>query len=155
MRHLFYGLVLIFIGMSTAISGPLEDGLDAYKRGDYELAAKYFRVAAEQGDTAAQYNIGVMYRNGDGVLQDYAEAVKWYRTAAEQGDIEAQNNLGFMYDNGLGVPQDLVFAHMWFNLAAAQGNRMASENSDMTEKRMTREQIAEAQRLLREWKPSN
>ena len=46
----------------------------------------------------AQYNLGVMYDNGDGVPQDYKEAVKWYRLAAEQGDASAQYNLGLMYE---------------------------------------------------------
>ncbi len=40
---------------------------------------------------------------------------------------------------------------MWYNLAAAQGNEIAQENKDIIEQRMTREQIAEAQRLSREW----
>jgi uncharacterized protein len=56
--------------------------------------------AAEQGYAEAQYNLGVMYGNGNGVVQDYAEAVKWYRLAAEQGNAKAQNNLGVMYEYG-------------------------------------------------------
>jgi TPR repeat protein len=88
-----------------------------------------------------------------GVPQDYAEAVKWFRRAAEQGQAGAQYNLGLMYGNGDGVPQDHMLAHMWFNLAAAQGLVPAKENRDIAAKRMTSEQIAEAQRLAREWKP--
>ncbi len=52
---------------------------------DYAEAVKWYRLAAEQGDASAQYNLGIMYINGKGVPQDYAEAVKWYRLAAEQG----------------------------------------------------------------------
>ena len=60
--------------------------------------------AAEQGNATAQYNLGVMYTNGqEGVRQDYAQAVHWYRKAAEQGDVDAQVNLGWLYDNGQGV----------------------------------------------------
>ena len=65
---------------------------------DYAEAVKWYRLAAEQGDAVAQYNLGVMYDNGQGVPQDYAEAVKWYRLAAEQGYAHAQRNLGVMYD---------------------------------------------------------
>jgi len=80
-----------------------------------------------------------------------AEAVKLYRKAAEQGNAYAQYNLGFMYGNGEGVPQDYVEAHKWFNLAAAQGLQTAIASRDIAASKMTREQIAEAQRLAREW----
>ncbi len=56
-----------------------------------------------------------------------------------------------MYGNGEGVPEDLVYAYMWYNLSAAQGNEIAQRNKEIFEQRMTREQIAEAQRLSREW----
>ena len=73
------------------------------------------------------------------------------RNAADQGFAQAQYNLGGMYARGFGVPADDVLAYMWLNLAAAQGNEDAQENKDIVEQRMTREQIAEAQRLSREW----
>jgi len=73
------------------------------------------------------------------------------RLAAEQGYADGQLNLGFMYGNGEGVPEDLVYAYMWYNLSAAQGNEIAQRNKEIFEQRMTREQIAEAQRLSREW----
>ena len=69
----------------AAVSGPLEDGLEAAESGDYATALKLLRPLAEQGHAEAQYNLGVMYRNGQGVPHDDAEAVKWYRLAAEQG----------------------------------------------------------------------
>ena len=92
-----------------------------------------------------------MYSRGEGLPEDDAEAVRWYRLAAEQGDALAQSNLGFMYGNGDGVPKDLVFAYMWFNFSAAQGNETAQSNEERIEQYMTRDQIAEAQRLSREW----
>ena len=109
------------------------------------------RALAEQGMAIAQYNLGLMYANGDGVPQDYVLAVSWYRVAAAQGRAKAQSNLGLMYAHGYGVPQDYVLAYMWWNLAAAQGLENAQKNKDLVEKQMTREQIAEAQRLSREW----
>ncbi len=108
---------------------------------------------AEQGYAQAQSNLGFMYDKRQGVPQDYAEAVGWYRKAAAQGYAKAQYNLGLMYENGEGVPQDYAQAHMWFNLAAAQGDEEAKNFRDDLAKRMTSEQIAEAQRLAREWKP--
>ena len=85
-----------------------------------EYAAKWYRLAAEQGHVSAQAALGDMYKLGSGgVPQNYAEAAKWYRLAAEQGHAIAQSQLGHMYFGGRGVPQDNVQAHMWMNLAAA------------------------------------
>ncbi|MGA7386653.1 MAG: hypothetical protein WBW99_01830 [Pseudolabrys sp.] len=86
--------------------------------------------------------------------RDYATAVRLIRPLAEQGDANAQYNLGVFYDNGLGVPQDKVRAYMWFNLSAAQGRDGAAAFRDLIARRMTSAQIAEAQKLAREWKPN-
>ena len=86
--------------------------------------------------------------------RDYATALRLIRPLAEQGDASAQYNLGVFYDNGLGVSQDHVRALMWFNLAAAQGKEGAAAFRDLIARRMTPAQIAEAQRLAREWKPT-
>ncbi len=99
----------------------------------------------------AQFNLGVLYANGQGVLQDYATARGWYEKAAAQGDVKAQVNLGALYADGLGVPQDYVRAYMWYNLAAAHSmgdeQKLATKNRDEIAGRMTPAQIAEAQRL--------
>jgi hypothetical protein len=121
---------------------------------DYAAAAKWYRRAAEQGNAGAQYNLGVMYYQGRGVPQDDAAAAKWYRLAAEQDYASAQRNLGVMYYNGQGVPQDYIQAHIWFNLAASEGDDKSREVRDLVAKIMTPDQIAEAQRLAREWKPT-
>jgi uncharacterized protein len=86
--------------------------------------------------------------------------VRWYRKAAEQGEASAQSDLGAMYESGQGVTQDHVLAHMWFNLATSrypaseqEGREKARRNRDSVASKMTPAQIAEAQRLAREWKP--
>ena len=116
------------------------------------------RLAAEQGNAAAQVALWSMYANGLGVPQDYAESARWYRLAADQGLAQAQQGLGLLYALGDGVPQDPVVAHMWLNLATAQSSgeqRETYEKSrDLVAEQMTRQQIAEAQRLAREWKPT-
>jgi TPR repeat protein len=114
----------------------------------------WYRKAADKGDAKAQFNIGLMYANGDGVPQDDTQAVTWFRNAAGQGDAAAQLNLGVAYAQGQGVPQEYVSAHMWFSLAAAQGAQDAVKNRHIAAKRMTHEQIVEAQKLAREWKPT-
>jgi uncharacterized protein len=147
---------------------PLADEGDAsaqvvlgfmYKRGqgapqDYAAAVMWYRLAADQGDASAQADLGFMYEMGQGVKQDYAEAVMWYRLAADQGVATAQAGLGFMYEAGRGVPQNYVLAHMWFDLAAVRGFRRAAELRDLLVDHMTPEQVAEAQKLAREWKPA-
>jgi len=126
---------------------------------DYTEAINWYRKAAEQGYAGAQFNLGVVYANGQGVPQDYTEAVKWYRKASEQGNAGAQYNLGNMYAKGLRVrvPQDYVLAHKWFNLSASSLQGKYHDNSvhnrDIIEKIMTPAQVAEAQKLAREWKP--
>lgn len=136
---------------------------------DFPQAVVWWRKAAEprgqmwegssgekspdQGDASAQFYLGWAYDNGKGVPKDDAQAVDWYRKAAEQGYADAQNALGFSYDHGEGVSRDVLRAYMWFNLAAAQGNERAARNREIVAFRMSSEQLAEAQRLTREWKP--
>jgi TPR repeat protein len=146
---------------------PFDTGWEGIRR-DYIEAVKWYRKAAEQGLARAQNNLGSMYKNGRGVSLDYVQAAKWYRKAAEQNLAEAQYNLGKLYHSGHGVSQDYVHALMWFNLAAADTlymrmlSRLASaddleendleENRDELIEKMTPAQIAEAQRLAKEWK---
>src|SRR6266852_2147310 len=103
------GCVALVLSLSLAVpvaAGPFEDGVAAYKRGDYATALRLWRPLAEQGAADAQFVLAAMYDKGQGVRQDYTEAVKWYRKAAEQGDDTAQFNLGGMYEKGHGVRQD-------------------------------------------------
>jgi hypothetical protein len=90
-----------------------------------------------------------MYRQGEGVPKDYSQAMAWYRKAAKHGSAGAQIGLGFMYHLGQGVPKDYSQAYMWYNLGAAQG--IGGMFRDDLEKLMTPDQIAEGQRLAREW----
>ena len=86
------------------------------------------RTPAEQGNAAAQNNLGTLYDHGEDVPQDYATAATWYRLAAKQGDAEAQDNIGGLYDLGHCVPQDYARAAHWFDLAAARGDAWAQAN---------------------------
>jgi hypothetical protein len=119
-----------------------------------DVRVQALRRVAEEGDLSAQVNLGLRYERGDGVPKDGRQAAQWYRKAAEQGYAMGQNNLGVMYERGDGVPKDLVSAYKWFNLSAAQGLELARANRNLIEKQMSRDQIAEGQRLSREWKPA-
>ncbi len=123
-RGLVAGILFLAVALTpiAAVSGPFEDGLDAYNVGDYVTAWWLWRPLAGQGDAAAQYGLGVMYERGQGVRQDYVQA------------------------------------HMWYSLAAArlppgEDHDRAVEVRDAVAALMTPAQIAEAQKLAREWRP--
>ena len=113
---------------SLASLAGLDDADAAYNRGDYAQTLHLLGPLAAQGDAGAQSNIGYMYFNGYGVIQNHQEALKWFRLAAAQGDAMAQNNIGTMYGEGQGVTQDYQEAVKWYRLAAAQGNALAQNN---------------------------
>jgi TPR repeat protein len=111
---------------------------------DEEKAAKYYRLAAEKGQVESQYFLGRLYAQGAGVSKDYAEALAWYRKSAASGYPPALNGLGTIYFNGHGVPADLIEGYKWFAIAVDRGNKIAENNRRSAEKRMTPEQVAEA-----------
>lgn len=121
---------------------------------DYKQALTWHRKAAMQGKSDAQYVVGAMYYTGNAVPQDHKTAISWFRKAAEQGHAEAQHALGLMYRyHAAGLPQDVVLAYMLWNLAAASGNANAVEQRAAIARRMTPEQIDEAQAMSRSWRP--
>ncbi len=119
---------------------------------DYREAIGWFKKAGRQGNPFALSNVGYMYEKGEGVPQDFVEAAKWYRLASLRGNAQAQLSLGSMYEKGFGVPQDEVQALKWFTLAAVQGGAAARAARDRITVWMTPVQIADAQRLAREFK---
>ncbi len=120
---------------------------------DYKQALLWHRKAAMQGKADAQYVVGAMHYTGNAVPQDHKTAISWFRKAAEQGHAEAQHALGLMYRyHAAGLPQDMVLAYMLWNLAAASGNANAVEQRAAIARRMTQEQIEEAQAMSRSWR---
>lgn len=122
-------------------------------RQNHAEALDLLNRAASKGDTDAMASLGQMYSDGEGVERDYSKALEYLKPAANAGNWGAQYTLGAMYADGRGVPQDYVEAHKWFNILAAVGFEQVVEARSRLAKRMTLEQIAEAQRLAREWKP--
>ena len=121
-------LMLLAMG-GAATAGPFEDAVAAYQRGDYATALRLWHPLAEQGDSDAQFHLGVMYESGQGVLRNDAEAIKWYRKAAEQDDGVAQFNLGVMYAKG--AAPNYAEAALWYRLAADHGLAGAQFNLGM------------------------
>ena len=151
LKRFAIGIVLVLLVTLPAEAREFQKGLGADMRGDHTAVLKELQPLAVRGDADAQYLLGGFYDYGKGVLQDYTEAAKWYRKAAEQGQAPAQFALGLLYRWGRGVPQDYVRAHMWFSLSAVKGDKEMTEIRDDLAKEMTPAQIAEAEKLAREW----
>lgn len=134
---------------------------DCYANGDGigenpVAAAGWFRKAAEQNYAAGQYALGKCFFDGYGVTKDINEGIAWTRKAAEQGLPDGENAYGMCYAKGKGVPQSYLEAYKWFNLAAAQGgehNTDARINLSMAERNLSPEQIAQGQKLARDFRP--
>jgi len=140
--------VFLFVTLSSQSWAGLPEGTQAYDRGDYATATNELRPLAE-GLASAQFYLGVMYENGQGVPQDYQEAARWYLRAAEQGHDRAQNNLGKLYEEGLGVEHDNIRAVQWYQKAAEQGLSAAQFN--LAEMYMSGRGIKPDDDQAREW----
>jgi len=110
-------------------------------------AAAWYQKAADLGDEEAMYQLGLAYVNGWGIKKDKKEAVRWYRQAADHGNGNAMCALGICYESGVNLPQSDVYAYMWFILAASKDALYGASLRDEVRKRLTPEQIAEAQKL--------
>ena len=127
MKHIILCLLMVWM---TPVSwgADFAKGLSAYTNGDYEIALREWTPLAERGDAKAQYNLGVMYENGEGVSQHYKTAAKWYRASAEQDFPPAANALGelYLWGAGMGEPGgiliDLASALKWITIAAETGH---------------------------------
>ena len=146
-------LMLLCAVAAVLSAADFAKGLAAYKKGDYAAAAKEWRPEADEGDPAAQLNVGLLYLDGKGVPQDLIEAAKWFRRSAEQGNTEAQHNLGAMYATGQGVRRDYIEAYKWMNICAASGNSGCVTQRDLLAKKLKPAQVTQAQRLATEFAP--
>jgi len=118
---------------------------------DFVKALTWFGKAAAQGSAAAKNNLAFMYRYGKGVPKDFGKALLWYLKAAAQGYGPALDNIGMLYANGRGVPRDYVEAHKWLSLASMFGSARGARYLKYIVKKMNTAQVAEAERLAREW----
>jgi hypothetical protein len=112
---------------------------------------RWYLAAAKQDHLDAQYNLALMYDEGEGTAVNDTEAVRWYLSAAELGHAAAQYNLGAMYYGGEGTMVDYPSAYMWSAVAAAQGKEEAQENIDIIAQQMATSQISEAKERARLW----
>jgi TPR repeat protein len=110
-------------------SKPLVDqGATAYNAKDYAKAVELWKKAADMGSANAFNNLGVCYKNGQGVPKDMTKAAEWFEKAANLGHAVAMNGLGYCYLNGNGKPKDQAKAVEWFNKAINAGNASAIDS---------------------------
>ena len=148
------GGAIFYIGlMFENGQGVARDEAQAIKR--YGLAAvlynnidaqKRIQFLAEQGNARAQGQLATMYRNGKGVKIDLIQSHYWYRQAAIQGDSSSMFNLGTIYAQGYGVPMNLKVAYVWFKISYELGE-WSSLSVEVTAKRLTEEELAQAEKL--------
>ena len=96
-KRIVLAFILVGVFAAPVLAGPYEDGVAAYRKGDFSTALRLYRPLAESGHIDAQFSLGGLYSEGKGVPQDQAEAMKWYRKSAVQGGTNAQTLLGAMY----------------------------------------------------------
>ncbi len=113
---------------TTGFTKDMAEGLASYQAGHYEEAYKIWLPLAQKGDANAQFNLGLLYRNGFGIKQNDREALGWFSQAAQQGLLDAQYNTGLMYMEGRGVAISRIEAFKWWELAAAKEHADAQHN---------------------------
>ena len=113
---------------------------------DPKKAARFYDLAARQGDAESQYLLGLMYKEGEGLARNDKEAVSWFAKAAAQKYPEAQSALGDMYENGRGVAKDRIEALKWYITAKKNGDSIADMFIDSIKTGMSASQIAEAEK---------
>jgi hypothetical protein len=134
-------------GISADASVPLQSAAGR----SHPTAPAEVRRLADQGDADAQWQLGVLYHDGEGVPKDDTQAVQWFQRAAEQGYVRAQSTLGAYYWAGRGVPQDFSKAYFWSQLALAQGDEISKSRLEGLAAQMTPSQVAKARQQAELW----
>ena len=130
----------------------VEKGRQLMEQSRFQEAMTEFLPAAQAGNADAEELIGVMYAMGLGVERDDRRAFEWYLRASMKAHPGAQSGVGWYYEVGRGVAKDLVRAYMWYVLSAIGGDPDAAISQEEVIKKMTKEQVKEAQILIADYK---
>lgn len=141
------------VKLAEAAEIEINKWLDGYVNNDFPKSLAVVRPLAAKGDAWAQAFLGSMLEKGEGTARDEAEGVKWNLLAAEQGFSLSQSEMAARYAKGQGVPQSEVQAYKWASLAAAQNDEAAKKLEASLGASLTPAQLAEARKLVAEWKP--
>lgn len=109
----------------TKVQADTRKGIEAYRRGQYELAHQELEKAAKAGDAQAFYNLGIFYQEGKAVPRDPEQAVAFYKRGAQKGSVLAAFNLAQAYRKGEGAAVDYAQAARWYEFAVKRGDYRA------------------------------
>jgi len=121
-------LIATLVVTPFVYAASLNDGLRAINGGKFKEAYAILKPIAEEGNSQAQYNLGVMYRDGYGVKENCELSKKWFLESAKQGDVNAQYNYARLHNAGAGKPYDLKVAAKWYKGAANKNHVGAMHN---------------------------
>lgn len=149
MKKIYSSILAILLTAFQYAYADRNSAIYAYLQGDYESAFNsMISLAKTAEDDIAQYYIGVMYMEGQGIEQDYTLAGEWLRKASEQGLTAAMYRLAQLYAGGLGVPKDLEFAYIWYSVAAAHQHKKSIDAITRVKGRLSEEQLLSAAPLI-------
>jgi hypothetical protein len=142
-------LILVFMlcAFPSAVWADFALAAKAYAEGDFATALGEYKQLAQSGDAQAQFNLGNMYRKGEGAAANMGFAAGYYRQAAERGHAKAQNSLGVLYASGKGVEPNDIEAFAWFSVAANQGDPEARKNAQFARSLLSKSRIASGELL--------
>ncbi|MEX2523389.1 MAG: tetratricopeptide repeat protein [Gammaproteobacteria bacterium] len=139
-------LVLVFATLPA--HADFNDGIVAHQMGQYEKAYNIMRSLAEASNHAyAQYYVGMMYLNGQGVGQDYSRAGEWFLKAAENRVPQAQYKLARLYFDGRGLPRDYERAYAWFRVGAVHNHKLSINSLEEARSNLSDAELEEAEKL--------
>ena len=145
--------LLFFLGTIIPAQAELEIARDLMEENRFTEAMKELRPAARSGNAEAEELIGIMYAMGLGVERDDRRAFEWYMRASLKGHPGAQSGIAWYYEIGRGMPApDLVRAYTWYVLSAIGGDPDAAISQEEVVKKMTKQEIEEAHKLIDDYK---
>ena len=145
--------LLFFLGTIIPAQAELETARDLMEENRFTEAMEELRPAARSGNAEAEELIGIMYAMGLGVERDDRRAFEWYMRASLKGHPGAQSGIAWYYEIGRGMPApDLVRAYTWYVLSAIGGDPDAAISQEEVVKKMTKQEIEEAHKLIDDYK---
>lgn len=148
----FLSIIVFSSFMVQGAFADVEKGRQLMEQSRFQEAMAEFLPLAQAGNADAEELIGVMYAMGLGVERDDRRAFEWYLRASMKAHPGAQSGIAWYYEVGRGVGVDLVRAYMWYVLSAIGGDPDAAISQEEVIKKMTKEQVREAQILIEDYK---
>ena len=147
LKKYIIAVLISLVAMPVAFASDLKAGDTAYKKGDFKTALHHWQPLAEQGNKDAQFAIGTLYNDGQGIAKDYKKSLYWYTKSAQQGHQNAQAMLSMMHFQGKGVSEDHTLAYMWGHIASHNGSKQGQKMVDLLGIALSPQDIKKAQEM--------